>query len=82
MIESLLEAKSLMTSALEILDRIDAPAHVGAQLDLAINSLAEVCVPLIGQTTRAEQGKHSDINSLERTPSGGDSGEADAAPGN
>lgn len=50
MLEALLEAKTLMMNALEILDRSNAPLHIGAQLDLAINSLCNECLALADQT--------------------------------
>lgn len=49
MLEALLEAKALMMNALQILDRSNASLHIGAQLDLAINSLSEECLALADQ---------------------------------
>lgn len=58
MLEALLEAKALMAGALEILDRSNAPLHIGAQLDLAINSLSEACRARAPQTRSA--GRNTD----------------------
>ena len=44
--DMLREAMTFMESALELLDRAGAPAHIGAHLDLAICELrGEVAVP-------------------------------------